>query len=114
MDAFGPKFVTDLDPSKIPPRWAPRCPVCGDRLGREVTLDVLNIGEEVQFRLTCQRRDPDHCCGVGRYYELSAGGGAGETLSHVALKRWADPGKVLGAVAEWLFAFRQIGRGGQS
>src|SRR5262245_4923890 len=72
------------------PRWSPRCAVCGDTLGRDVTLDVMDESGGGRFRLTCQRRDPAHAAGVSRHYELSADHSPGRTIEHVALKSWAE------------------------
>ena len=105
-----PIFGRDFDVSALPPRWRPECPVCGTWLGRDVTLDVMSTSEGGTFRLTCTNYDEAHAAGVCRHYELSADTLVGETLSHVALKVWADPGRVVAATAEWLFAYKLIGR----
>lgn len=90
------------------PRWSPRCALCGGPLGREVTLDVMEERDGGKFRLTCARRDSEHAEGVSRHYELSADYAPGQTIGHIALKSWADPGRVAAAVIEWLLAYRLI------
>jgi hypothetical protein len=54
------------------------------------------------------RRDPAHSADVSRYYELAAEYAPGVTIEHVAMKTWADPGKVAATVAAWVFANRLI------
>jgi hypothetical protein len=90
------------------PRWSPRCAVCGEALGRDVTLDVISERDGGRFRLTCMRRDPAHAAGVSRHYELSADHAPSQTIEHVAEKAWVDPERVAAAVIEWVFAYRLI------
>lgn len=102
-------FLQSSDPAAIPPRWQPVCPVCGERIGPEACLDVLDKRDGGQFRLTCTRDDDDHAEGVIRHYGISVATSR-HILENVSLKTWADPGNVLAAVAEWLFAEKLVGR----
>ena len=104
--------LTDWNASRyagpIKPKWSPHCPVCGEPLGREVTLDVMEARDGGRFRLTCMRRDNAHAEGMSQHYEISADYAPGQTIGHVAIKTWADSSRVAAAVIEWMLAYRLI------
>ena len=94
----------------IPPRWSPRCAVCGEALGDDVTLDIMSISDGV-YRLTCPQLvyDGGHDVGVERYYRIDKDN-TREVLTGIAMKRWCDRGKLAAVMFEWLMARRLIGR----
>ena len=80
---------------------APSCPVCGEPLGRQVILDVLDTKDGGTFRLSCDVEDEAHGHGVYNYYDIRDFQHAMEVLDHVGTKTWADPCKVLRTLWPW-------------